>query len=166
MVAPRYVKTVSEVINYYYAWLVISKAAEKMDQFGFVTYQYKRLNAGQIHWSDFDGEIRMQMRSSNECVYCGDESTQMDHVVPRNLGGPEGAHNTVKACKHCNASKGDKDLVDWWINHLGKTEVTLPRIPIGIYLKLSYGWHNINHSLKKNARYLSDLKPFLPVRLI
>lgn len=162
---PKYVKTVSDVINFYYSWLVIARAANKMTEWGFITYQYNRLKKGQIKWADFDGEIRMQMRSKNECVYCGAPAEAWDHVVPRNLGGPLGPHNMVKSCKHCNSSKGDKDLVDWWINSLGKEESELPRIPIGIYLKLSHGWHKINFSLEKIARDLTDLKPFMPVRL-
>lgn len=163
---PKYVKTVSDVINFYYARLVISRAAGKIDEWGFITYQFNKLKKGEIHWADFDGEIRMQMRSNNECVYCGEESSAWDHVVPKNLGGPEGIHNMVKVCKHCNSSKGDKDLVDWWVNHLNRDEKDLPRIPIGIYLKLSYGWHKINFSLDKNAREITDLKPFLPVKLL
>lgn len=163
--APKYVRTVSDVINFYYAWLVIARAADKMGEWGFITYQFKKLKKGEIKWADFDGEIRMQMRSQNLCVYCGDKATAWDHVVPRKLNGPEGPHNTVKVCKHCNSSKGDKDLVDWWINDLGRDESTLPRIPLGIYLKLSHGWHKINFSLEKLARELTDLKPFMPVRL-
>lgn len=162
---PKYVKTVSDVINFYYALLVIARAAGKMDEWGFITYQFKRLKEGEIQWSDFDGEIRLQMRSSNKCVYCGDEANGLDHVVPKSLGAPEGVHNTVKVCKHCNSSKGDKDLVDWWINDRGMEINTLPRIPIGIYLKISYGWHKINHSLDRIANELKDLRPFRPVKL-
>ncbi len=163
--APKTVRTISDLINYYYARLVIAKAAGKIDQWGFVIYQYKRLKNGEIHWADLDGEIRLQMRASNECVYCGGEANGLDHVVPRKFGAPEGIHNSVKCCKHCNSSKGDKDLVDWWINELGKDEDSLPRIPIGIYLKLSFSWHKINHTLERVSNELTDLKPFRPVKL-
>lgn len=162
---PKYVKTVSDVINFYYARLVIARAAGKMDEWGFITYQFKRLKNKEIEWSDLDGEIRLQMRASNECVYCGNEASALDHVIPRKFGAPEGIHNAVKVCKHCNSSKGDKDLVDWWINDLGKKVEELPRIPIGIYLKLSHGWHKINHSLDRVANELTDLKPFQRVKL-
>lgn len=162
--APKYVKTIDDVVNYYYAWLVISKAAGKMDEFGFVTYQFKKLKQGQIKMADRNGEIRVQMKSAPVCVYCGDEADGWDHVIPRNKDGPDVMYNEVRACKSCNSSKGDKDLVDWWVNTLGREERTLPRIPIGIYLKYAHDWHKMRDSLSTLANDLTELKPFVKGR--
>lgn len=162
---PKYVKTVLDTINFYYARLIIAKAAGFFDNWGFITYTYKQLSDGKIHISDYDSEIRLQMRTKNECVYCGDESNSMDHVVPKKLGGPDSANNLVNSCKHCNSSKGDRDLVDWWVNFLEKEETTLPRIPIGIYLKFSYDWHKMYHTLARVTNDLTDLKPFRSIKL-
>lgn len=162
--APKYVKTIEDTIYFYYSWLVISQAAGKMDQFGFVTYQYKRLKNNEIKMADRNGEIRVQMRSEPVCVYCGGEADSNDHVIPRNYDGPAGMHNVVRSCKSCNSSKSDNDLVDWWINILGNEEKTLPRIPIGIYLKYAYDWHKSRDSLEKIANQITDLRPFMPSR--
>lgn len=158
--APKYVKTMEDAINFYYAWLVIAKAAGKMDQFAFVTYNYKRLKEGKIQMADRNGEIRVQMRSDNVCVYCGNEADSKDHVIPRKIEGPDSMYNIVRSCKSCNSSKKDHDLVDWWINILGREESTLPRIPIGIYLKYAHDWHRMRDSLDKLANNITDLKPF------
>lgn len=161
---PRNVKTISDVIYYYYAWLVIARAAGKMDQWGFIIQRYNLLKAGKIHMADRDGEIRVQMRTTPECVYCGGQADSNDHVIPRNYDGPDRMQNVVRSCKHCNSSKKDNDLVDWWINILGRDESSLPRIPIGIYLKYSYDWHKMRDSLDNLANNVTDLKPFIPAK--
>ena len=72
--------------------------------------------------------------------------------------------NVVRSCKHCNSSKKDHDLVEWWVEILGKDESTLPRIPIGIYLKYSYDWHKMRDSLDNLANNITDLKPFISTK--
>ena len=158
---PPQIKTVEDVIYYYYAKLIIASAAQCVGQYGFIIDQYNQLKAGKRKMSDYDREIRKQMESENKCVYCGNDSSVMDHVIPKAINAPDCAHNIVKSCQHCNSSKGDKDLIDWWVNHLKKDKDSLPRIPIGIYLKFSYDWHKINHTLGNPARSLFDLKPFI-----
>ncbi len=157
---PKSVKTISDVINYYYAWLVIAEAAGKKKEYGFINYTYNKLKNGEMQIANRDGEIRVQMRTGPVCVYCGDPADSRDHVIPRIHGGPEGQQNVVRSCKHCNSSKGDNDLVDWWVNLKGNDESTLPRIPAGIYLKYSMDWHRVHDSLEDPARSLLDLKPF------
>ncbi len=157
---PKYVKTVSDVINFYYAWLVIAKAAGKMGEWGFITQRFKLLKAGKIRMADRNGELRVQMRSTPECVYCGGVADSNDHVIPLRIGGPDDMHNIVRSCKSCNSSKRDHDFVDWWINIQGNGEETLPRIPIGIYLKYCHDWHKIHDTLDRVAADITDLRPF------
>ncbi len=40
------------------------------------------------------------------CVYCGQEATTVDHVIPRRLGGNDSDDNLVPSCAKCNYSKG------------------------------------------------------------
>lgn len=157
---PKSVKTVADVIYYYYAWLVIAEASGMKKQYGFVNFTYNRLKKGEIKMANRDGEIRVQLRSEPACVYCGSPADSNDHVIPKNYDGPDRAQNMVRSCKHCNSSKGDHDLVDWWINIQGNDESTLPRIPAGIYLKYSLDWHRTHDSLEYPATSLLDLKPF------
>jgi len=40
------------------------------------------------------------------CVYCGDKAEEIDHIVPRQLGGNNMPSNLVACCKRCNYIKG------------------------------------------------------------
>ncbi len=49
------------------------------------------------------------------CVYCGDPSEHMDHVIPLARGGTHEIDNLVPACKACNLSKGSKlPVIEWF----------------------------------------------------
>lgn len=49
------------------------------------------------------------------CAYCGTETNlTMDHVVPVTKYGETCASNIVPACKQCNSSKSNKDVVEWY----------------------------------------------------
>lgn len=49
------------------------------------------------------------------CMYCGElKNLQIDHIIPRNKGGKDSGENLVWACKKCNASKCDLDLMEWY----------------------------------------------------
>jgi 5-methylcytosine-specific restriction endonuclease McrA len=47
------------------------------------------------------------------CAYCGGEATEMDHFIPKALGGSDDWDNLVPACRTCNASKNDTHPKDW-----------------------------------------------------
>lgn len=50
------------------------------------------------------------------CAYCGATSNlQKDHVVPVESGGGTTKWNVVPACSHCNASKAEADLTNWYL---------------------------------------------------
>lgn len=53
------------------------------------------------------------------CAYCGrpcSRKTKLtkDHIVAVSKGGKTTRHNIAPACKRCNSSKGDKELVEWY----------------------------------------------------
>lgn len=48
-----------------------------------------------------------------KCLYCRDEATSLDHMVPVTRGGTNHHTNCVPACTRCNSSKGKKDLLRW-----------------------------------------------------
>jgi hypothetical protein len=54
-------------------------------------------------------------------------------------------HNIVKACKHCNSSKGDKDLFAWYGE---ENKDKIPRLVLGKYLKLVYRCHECRGTLE------------------
>ena len=54
-------------------------------------------------------------RDNYICAYCGNAADEMDHVVPRHLGGLDIPSNLVAACSRCNNLKGTscRDCVVW-----------------------------------------------------
>ena len=54
---PPYVKTVRDVIYYYYAKLVIAPSAGLKDNYGFIIDRFKALKAGKVSISDYDREL-------------------------------------------------------------------------------------------------------------
>lgn len=45
------------------------------------------------------------------CAYCGGPSGSLDHIQPINKAGSSVWENFTAACRRCNSSKGDKDLL-------------------------------------------------------
>ena len=48
-------------------------------------------------------------RDGFECMYCGQDATTVDHIVPIKAGGdPVSLENMIACCKRCNSSKGSR----------------------------------------------------------
>lgn len=60
---------------------------------------------------------RLWEETSGHCVYCGHpvslEQMEVDHIVPRSLGGDNSFDNKVCACPQCNAAKGNLLVEDY-----------------------------------------------------
>lgn len=57
---------------------------------------------------------RIFKRDAYQCVYCGStENLTLDHIIPLVGGGSHTELNLVTACRHCNDSKGAKELIIW-----------------------------------------------------
>ena len=55
-------------------------------------------------------------RDGRRCVYCSRtdaERYELDHVVPRSLGGSDRVSNLVVSCRECNARKGNRTVADF-----------------------------------------------------
>lgn len=48
------------------------------------------------------------------CIYCGQRSESIDHVLPQSRGGLSVTENCVPACLSCNGQKGDADAFSWY----------------------------------------------------
>ena len=48
------------------------------------------------------------------CLYCGERSESIDHVLPLSRGGQSLTENCVPACLGCNGRKGDSDAFSWY----------------------------------------------------
>jgi hypothetical protein len=164
MPAPFVPRRVEEYIFYYYAKLVIAPSAGFRSNYRFIVDTYKRLRAGEIHMSDYERELLHLAQMPNTCSFCGKENVKVvpQEVIPRSLGGPIGLHNLANACLSCARSKGDRDLVQWWCDELGKSYDSLPRVPLGLYLKTCHELHMISFTLKERCDHIADI--FLTLR--
>lgn len=53
---------------------------------------------------------------SLSCHYCkSKESIELDHVVSVDYGGAHGIGNFLPSCRSCNASKGEKTIMEWLV---------------------------------------------------
>jgi hypothetical protein len=49
---------------------------------------------------------RVLKRDNYTCMYCGNDATQVDHIIPRKRGGGHDLDNLVACCAPCNSRKG------------------------------------------------------------
>ena len=159
MPPPFIPKKVEDIIYYYYAKLVIAPSAGLKGNYGFIIDTYKRLKTGKALISDYERELLHITEKENTCAFCGANSAPFRpvHIVPRLLGVPPGMQNLVIACEACANSKGEKDLVEWWCMDLKKTRDELPRVAVGLYLKIAYELHKINFTLRKNCQSIEKI---------
>lgn len=69
-----------------------------------------------------------------KCCYCGkNEDLTLDHLIPQYCGGKDGGENLVYACKSCNSSKSNKDLLEWCM----EKKIFPPVLVLRRYLKLA-----------------------------
>ena len=67
----------------------------------------------------------------------------IDHIFPRSKGGGNDADNIFLVCKHCNSSKRDMDLLEWFMT----IREEFPPIPVlAHYLKNIY-FYSLEHNL-------------------
>lgn len=158
MPAPYVQRKVEDIIYYYYAKLVIAPSAGFPRNYKFIIDAYKKLKSGELQMSDYDRELTHLAEQGRECAFClASSALAAVHIVPRDLAGPIGIHNTVYACASCKESKADRDMVDWWCGLLKRDRDDIPRVPLGLYLKIAYEIHRVRFSLKDECQDLSGL---------
>jgi len=60
-----------------------------------------------------------------------------DHIVPSAKGGPPSADNFAPMCAFCNSSKGDQDLIAWWLTKGGTLWSLDPDVTVQ-YCRVTY----------------------------
>ena len=115
------INTVKEHIAWSYANLACAHSAVSSGARKYSTLNYMiraKLNKGLVSGtmnmrSTFDDE-RIKYRYPESCCYCGSkDNIQMDHLIPQIKGGQNAADNLVWACRSCNSSKRDRDVLVW-----------------------------------------------------
>lgn len=59
-------------------------------------------------------------RDKHTCVYCGNEASQVDHIVPWSEGGSDGPDNLQSLCVPCHAAKSRTERLRGAQRHLAK----------------------------------------------
>jgi len=152
-------RKVEDIIFYYYAKLVIAPSSGFGGNYAFIIDTYKRLKSGEARMSDYERELWHIASTPGVCAFCGFPCAKpvTTHVVPKSADVQPGVHNIVYACQACAVSKGEKDFVDWWCNDLKRHRDELPRVPLGLYLKIAYELHKVNFSLRRQCQSLDEL---------
>lgn len=137
---PKHVRTVRQLIYWEYAKLMAGSAVGDRRNFRYVTYCYKRLDAGKLAPSAILRENKLLVMGDKVCAYCEAEcpDLQWEHILPRSLGGPDTIDNMVLACRGCNSAKGARDLFAWYGR---EKQYEIPRLALGKYLKLIFELH-------------------------
>lgn len=136
-------ETLGEALFYEYARIIadarfdpedrLPDHAGDADYWSFLISRYRRLCRGRLGRSSLQRESRRAAEASDRCAYCGATGDlQWDHLVPLAKGGPDDFNNLVRACAHCNASKGARSVTIW----ATENEVHLPRWVRARHLKL------------------------------
>ncbi len=101
--------------------------------------------------------VTLRLASRKTCAVCNavlSGSSTGDHLIPRSQGGPVGAQNFLPLCRFCNASKGNRDFLEWLIEKACDVR-TLDLDTVCAYARLKYVW------LKERGRLGDDPHPAL-----
>ena len=95
------------------------------------------LMSGKMKLGSMLDDERVKIEYSDVCAYCGSESDiSIDHIIPKIANGSNSADNLVRSCKHCNSSKGGRDLLEWYYKRNEFPSLLILRR----YLKLVYSY--------------------------
>jgi len=99
----------------------------------------------------------LRLAGLGRCVSCGLTVGigSGDHIIPLSRGGPQSAENFMPLCKRCNSSKGNKDLLEWWIGN-GRHIKDLNHDALTIYLRLRYRMANEKERCSPAPWYLRE----------
>jgi len=103
--------------------------------------------------SDSRNTVR-RLNLLGKCIGCDAQvpaSSTGDHIIPLSRGGPQSIENFAPLCRSCNSSKGDRDLLEWWIDVRQRTLGALNLDALCVYLRLMYQMFEEQDMLQQNA---------------
>jgi hypothetical protein len=144
---PIWIKTIRQLIHWQYAKLIAGGRCGKRDEFPLVMSEFKKLEQGKKKLSGILRDNKKLLFASRACAYCGsEEQIQLDHIIPISKGGADSFDNLVYACKKCNLSKSNRDILEWYGEDYAEE---LPSLVFAKYLKLVYKEHEKQGTLDK-----------------
>jgi hypothetical protein len=140
----RQINTIKELVFWSYANLAMAHSAvshqEKVySRLSFIIRSrlFAGLMSGKMKLGPMQDDERVKIEYSDVCAYCGSEADiSIDHLIPKIANGSNSADNLVRSCKHCNSSKGGKDLLEWHYKRNDFPSLLILRR----YLKLVYSY--------------------------
>ena len=116
------ITTVAESLYWCYANLAMAHSAvgsrsSTYNQTHFIIRSrlYSGLKNNTMKIGSIADDERLKMILEQACCYCGNVGKlSIDHLIPKASGGKDRAENMVWACRPCNSSKNDTDLLDWY----------------------------------------------------
>lgn len=152
--------TPKELIYLSYSNLAMAHSAldKRQDKYNRVNYMirsrlYKGLSTGKMSIQSIFDDEKAKLLHGNRCSYCGSTSTiSMDHIFAQKFGGTDVAENLIPACRHCNSSKGTKDLFEWYYSMNNFP----PLLIIRRYLKLVWAFCDSNNLLDIKISEIDD----------
>ena len=115
-------KTIGEALYWSYANLgmahkAVNDQVDKYKQLHFIIRSklYHGLMNGNMNVRSLFHDEKSKLHADKCCVYCGSiEKLSIDHIIPQKKGGNDNGENLVLACRKCNCSKNDTDLLTWY----------------------------------------------------
>jgi hypothetical protein len=157
------IKTVQEHIAWSYANLARADKAlrDGVKKYAVVHHMvrarlYKGLCDHTMSMATLYKDERLKMTVPQACYYCGSTAKlSVDHLIPRIKGGADESDNLIWACRSCNSSKRDKDMLKWMFDKELFPSILLLRR----YLKIIMRYCEVNQLLEL------DLEDALPMDL-
>lgn len=142
---PKWINSIRELIYWHYAKIIVEAKTGNRNDFKAIMIEYKKLKSDKIHISNILRDNKKLVLEEKKCSYCGTtDSLQFDHIIPLSKNGPDSIDNLTLACKKCNISKGDKQLMEWYGENYSSE---IPRNVFSKFLKLVFTAHDNNNSL-------------------
>lgn len=158
-------KTIGNILFWAYSNLAMAHVAYKdksekytPKHFGIRSRLYNGLINGAMDIKSFFDDERLKMILPQACNYCGSKKhLATDHLIPRKKGGLDIGENLVWACRTCNSSKSDKDLMAWMHKSGKKPSILIYRR----YLKILITYCREKEIINKSIENITELNlPF------
>lgn len=96
-------------------WCPLEAISQELVRFDAAALQTPEIQGSEYQKGTlYECELRAYVlaRWNHQCVYCGRTNVplQLDHVIPRAIGGSDRPSNLVSACEACNQAKGNQDV--------------------------------------------------------
>lgn len=118
------------------------------------------LKSGKMTIRSIYDDERIKMINPQNCAYCGSKKNlSMDHIIPKSKLKSDSSDNLIYACRSCNSSKSNNDMIVWMKKNGKFPSILLFRRYIKIYLSLCQEYGILDDPIDKEFNLPSLLTP-------